>query len=217
MAIRGFSLRKFVVLNVMIVYHFRLMQILGKQFIFVRHAETIWNAQHLCQGTKDIALSEKGIQKSLQFAANLQGHSFPCICTSPLRRARSTAEMIFHHHPQSIFAIIDELKERHWGALEGISSDEMYAIEKKEEENPDYNPGQGVEGRKELTQRAATALNKAFNLHPAPLLISHGRFYLGLCDLLNLPRVRQIPHLTLIHVKCEDGVWSATPSKVLPT
>ncbi len=180
------------------------MTIHGKHFYFVRHAETEWNERKLCQGLRDIGLSEMGRKNSLKFAKNLSPLPIACICSSPLKRAYDTATMIQQHHPNAQLHIIDELKERDWGELEGISSEEMYAIERQEEADPLFIPGQGIETRADFKKRITIGLNKAFEHHPYPLIVSHGRLFLALCELLELPPLRQVPNLTLIEFE-RDG------------
>ncbi len=185
------------------------MKIAGRVFYFVRHAPTLWNEKKLCQGAADIALSKSGERASKNFAKQLTNFSLKGICSSPLSRARCTAEMICEYHPNATLTIIDELRERNWGSLEGISSAEMYAIEEKEERDPSFLPGQGIENRKDLKHRVMKGLNKSFEIDPQPLIVSHGRVFLSLCELLELEKVRQVPNLALIQFKYDGSKWSS--------
>src|SRR5512140_799505 len=60
----------------------------------VRHGETDWNRRGLCQGQADIPLNETGLAQARQTAAMLRqaGQKFAAIYSSPLMRARRTAE-----------------------------------------------------------------------------------------------------------------------------
>lgn len=186
------------------------MDIHGEHFYFVRHAETLWNTLQLCQGLQDIELSNKGIYASFEFAKKMSKFPIKSIFSSPLKRASKTAEMIYEFHPQSHFELIDELKERSWGSLEGISSEEMYKIEEKEESDPTYICGYGVEDRFAFKNRIIKGLNYAFSSHASPLIVSHGRLFLSLCEILELPLLRQIPNLTLLELKKNTSKWSCT-------
>ena len=148
------------------------MKIIGENFFFVRHAETFWNEKKLCQGHQDIELSDNGRQKSLDFAQSLANASIQCICSSPLKRAHHTAQMIHRYHPDALFELMDAFMERGWGDLEGCSSREMYEIEKREEKDPDFVPSHGIEGKSEFQERIIAGLNQAFELHPFPLIVS---------------------------------------------
>src|SRR5665647_1456916 len=59
----------------------------------VRHGETSWNALGKFQGCNDIELSNEGIQQA-QYLSKRFVNNFDHIYTSPLKRARQTAEII---------------------------------------------------------------------------------------------------------------------------
>ncbi len=61
----------------------------------VRHGETTWNALHKVQGSADIPLAEKGIQLAARTGQALKDVPFDVCFTSPLQRARQTAETLF--------------------------------------------------------------------------------------------------------------------------
>lgn len=63
---------------------------------FVRHGESIGNAENRFQGQADYPLSEKGRQQAhaLAEAWHRQGVTFDYVLSSPLGRARETAEII---------------------------------------------------------------------------------------------------------------------------
>jgi broad specificity phosphatase PhoE len=102
---------------------------------------------------------------------------------------------------------MDELKERSWGELEGISSAEMYQIEEWEEKNPFLLPNRGIEPRKVFKSRILNGINRALNYKDVPLIVSHGRVFLVLCELLNIPLLRQIPNTTLIECSPKKTGW----------
>lgn len=60
----------------------------------MRHGETAWNVRRLFQGHSDIPLDEKGVALAEVTAAGLRDVPFDLAYTSPLRRARQTAEII---------------------------------------------------------------------------------------------------------------------------
>ena len=187
------------------------MKIQGSHFYFVRHAQTLWNQKKLCQGIRDVPLSDKGRRETVVFAKRLSAFSIECICSSPLSRATETATMIHKYHPKAPLMIVDELKERNWGDLMGMSSSDMYAIEMREEEDPTYFPGRGVESRDDLKSRLTKGLNRSFECHPNPLLVSHGRAFLALCDVLKLPPIRQVKNLELLRIHQVDSSWVCDP------
>ena len=174
--------------------------ILPQKFFFIRHAETDWNQRKLCQGQTDIALNQKGKNDAKKIALESLRVPFECIVSSPLSRAFSTAQEIHYLHPKASLYTALELSERCWGSLEGMSSKDMYAIEKLEEDNASYSPGKGVEERYEFRKRVEQGLCLAQSYHKNPLIVSHGRVFMEICFLLGIPLVRQIPNCQLIGV-----------------
>jgi broad specificity phosphatase PhoE len=63
------------------------------QFYFVRHGETLLNAEHIHQG-EDGALSQNGRNQAEKVGRALQGLGITRIIASPYPRARETAEII---------------------------------------------------------------------------------------------------------------------------
>lgn len=63
------------------------------ELLLVRHGETDWNRLGLLQGTRDIPLNDRGRQQASELAARVSGGA-DAVYSSPLVRARSTAEII---------------------------------------------------------------------------------------------------------------------------
>jgi broad specificity phosphatase PhoE len=186
-------------------------EIAKKHLFFVRHAETDWNDKKLCQGQEDIPLNEKGIRRAKAIAEDLKDKSISCIVTSPLMRAMQTANEIKHFHLNTKLHVVSDLQERNWGELEGISSEEMYAIEKLEEENPLYSPGRGVEQRLEFRKRVLKGFIEAQRYDPHPFVVSHGRVFMELCYILNIPPIRQLANCQIIKLTVNNSSWKANP------
>lgn len=87
--------------------------------ILVRHGETECNKAGQCQGWLDSPLTEAGRAQAEEVASLLKGHPVHRIVTSPLQRARHTAEAIARHHRLDV-ETHDDLKELHHGSLEGV-------------------------------------------------------------------------------------------------
>ncbi len=64
------------------------------EIFLVRHGETAWNQQRRLQGRTDIPLNDTGLAEARRAAKSLQDAAFDRIFTSPLQRARKTAETI---------------------------------------------------------------------------------------------------------------------------
>ncbi len=177
------------------------------KFYFIRHAETSWNKKNLCQGQRNIPLNKKGLEDAKHVAQQLSKVKFDCIISSPLCRALDTAKEIHKIQPNADFHTVPQLSERSWGMLEGMSSKEMYRIEKLEELDPFYKPGKKVEERDKFRKRIKQGLliAQSYNLHP--LIVSHGRVFLEICLILGMPLMRQIPNCQLIEVTQQDCGW----------
>ncbi|MCX5906929.1 MAG: histidine phosphatase family protein, partial [Deltaproteobacteria bacterium] len=94
------------------------------RFILIRHGETRWNELRRFQGLSDIELSPKGKRQAENLAESMRWEKIQALYTSPLLRARQTAEEIACFHNCSV-AIDDRLKELNLGKLEGLDSLEL--------------------------------------------------------------------------------------------
>lgn len=62
--------------------------------VLIRHGETDWNVEGRYQGQADPPLNEKGRQQARAVAHKLENLGLELLYTSPLRRARQTAQII---------------------------------------------------------------------------------------------------------------------------
>jgi len=82
--------------------------------VLIRHGPTDWNQQHLVQGRSDIPLSEDGRAEVRGWRVPPEFASFDRV-TSPLVRARETAEILFGGPVPAD----DRLREMDWAGWEG--------------------------------------------------------------------------------------------------
>ena len=96
-----------------------------KDFYLFRHGETEYNRLGLRQGQGiDAGLNETGRLQAQKLAVYLEEREIEVIYTSPLRRARQTAEIAAVR--LCIAVISDErLLEGNFGAAEGLSKEEV--------------------------------------------------------------------------------------------
>lgn len=93
----------------------------------IRHGETDLNKAHIIQGqTEDSELNATGLAQAQESIAVLPAGLTICI-SSPLRRARQTAEIIARHFRIPV-VFKDELKEKHYGSLSGKTKEEVAKI-----------------------------------------------------------------------------------------
>lgn len=91
---------------------------------FVRHGVTAWNKEGRAQGNTDIPLDEEGIQMAERAAERMQDEEWDVIYTSPLIRAKKTAQIIGQKHPGVNFFEDKRLGEIGGGLIEGTTEDE---------------------------------------------------------------------------------------------
>lgn len=134
----------------------------------IRHGETDWNAQGKIQGKTDIPLNEAGIQQAVQCGAHLIASEWDLIITSPLQRARRTAEIINESLELPLLEM-EEFAEKHFGDAEGLTYEERALT------YPDrHYPNQ--EDNALFAERLATGLKIINDRYPEQrvLLVSHG-------------------------------------------
>lgn len=88
------------------------------EFLFMRHGETEANAADVICGSTDLPLSEIGHEQARQAALALACCGIARIITSPLLRARQTAEALAQTTRVPVI-VAEGLAERNWGAWEG--------------------------------------------------------------------------------------------------
>ncbi|MCI6004559.1 MAG: histidine phosphatase family protein [Blautia sp.] len=86
----------------------------------IRHGVTEWNALKKVQGIADIPLAEEGIRLARETGEALKEIPFDICFTSPLVRARRTAELVLGSRCSSVPIIEDpRIREINFGILEG--------------------------------------------------------------------------------------------------
>lgn len=145
-------------------------------FVFLRHGESIGNAQSRWQGQSDYALTEKGRAQARALAERWKAENmkFDVVISSPLSRAKETAEIIAAALDVQVeFDHI--LLERHIGEMEGLTADEVRKRPQPPYVTP-YDPvGGGGEGDWALFLRAGQALHSLLRRSPGSyLIVSHG-------------------------------------------
>jgi broad specificity phosphatase PhoE len=92
------------------------------KLILVRHGETSWNKERRVQGSdSDIELNDTGLEQARKVANFLKDEPIDVIFSSPMQRARATAEAIANYHQVPV-EFDQGLKELNVGELEGMSA-----------------------------------------------------------------------------------------------
>ncbi|MGM0930345.1 MAG: histidine phosphatase family protein [Actinomycetota bacterium] len=84
----------------------------------MRHGETEWSRDHRYTGLTDLELTPAGVQQARDAAVKLAGVRFRTVLTSPLVRARRTAELAGYPGAE----VVSEAHEWDYGDYEGLQS-----------------------------------------------------------------------------------------------
>jgi len=135
-----------------------------------RHGQTDWNINFLLQGVTDIPMNSTGIEQVRSAARALNKDDWDMILTSPLGRARETAEIIAQHLGFADIQQQDLLIERSFGEAEGLAYEQW----KSRYSNLDEIPG--GESKSELVSRSQLLLDTFSATYPGKriLAVSHG-------------------------------------------
>lgn len=156
-----------------------------KPFYFIRHGETDWNRQNICMGSTDIPLNPLGIEQAEIAAQILKSELIVHIVTSPLSRAKQTADIIAEVL-QKPLTVIDDLKEYCSGVAEGEQNESRERLLER------WHTGEvqeGAETVRDFESRVAGALTQALKLPEPVLIVSHGVVYAAITKILGLPQV----------------------------
>lgn len=92
----------------------------GPQLLVIRHGQTEWSVAGRHTGRTDVPLTEAGRAEAVDAGRTLDGWHLTAAYTSPLGRARETAEIVGCPVPVSVDA---DLAEWDYGDWEGITTD----------------------------------------------------------------------------------------------
>ncbi len=140
-------------------------------FWYLRHGETDWNARGLSQGSIDIPLNATGIAQARAAAQQLLHRGIATIVSSPLSRARVTAEIVAEALGLPV-SFDPDLQEVNWGVQEGQPTSNWFA---------DWTDGgfapEGGETFAQLRHRATAGVNRALERPADVLIVAHGAVF----------------------------------------
>ena len=94
------------------------------RLLLTRNGQTAWNVAGKIQGSTDIELNETGVRQAEETKEKLKNETIDVIISSPLKRARKTAEIIASG--RNIPLILDNgITERCFGKFEGKTPKEF--------------------------------------------------------------------------------------------
>ena len=151
------------------------------EIFVVRHGETVENSQRICQGQTEGTLTSNGIAQAEAVAKQLSQFKLQAIYTSPLKRARITAEIVQKYQSQATIFELKHLMERGMGEMEG----------KKFPDNFDYTaPIKDAESLTDMFNRVVESLKFIAQSHPNQqvAIVTHGiTIRMIKCYIQNIP------------------------------
>ena len=142
----------------------------------IRHGETTGDVENKYGGSYDDHLTEKGNTQIEVTAGSLVGSKVEIIFTSPLVRAKETAEII-NNRIGSKIEVLEGIQERNYGILGGLTKDE--AIKKYPEvvelHKDSKNTDPEGESYDDFNRRVVEAFELVLNRdYETVAVISHG-------------------------------------------
>ena len=181
-----------------------------------RHGQTDWNINFLLQGVTDIPMNQTGIEQVKLAGLAIKAEDWDVVLTSPLSRAKQTAEIIASQLGFSEIIEQELLIERSFGEAEGLSHEQWRA----KYSNLDQIPG--GESRTQLARRSDFLLGKISEEHPGKrvLAISHAALIRNLISIASnnqLPRDgERLGNASLNVVKHSNNSWEVVNYSLEP-
>ncbi|WP_420473267.1 histidine phosphatase family protein [Noviherbaspirillum sp. ST9] len=183
-----------------------------------RHGETDWNRRGILQGWLDVPINDLGRRQAHEMASRFADAGFSAVWSSSLVRSRETAEIIAAALRLPPPSCHEGLKERHFGAIQGIPKDELAELnpallEQILRRNPAASFIDG-ESMDEFADRVLGAMDDIGMQHRGErvLVISHG----WVMDVVTR-HVNGLSRDTILPVKPKNGdsVWIDVARHVL--
>jgi probable phosphoglycerate mutase len=177
-------------------------------FWYLRHGETDWNARNLSQGRVDIPLNANGLAQAQEAAGLLRNRGIRAIVSSPLSRARVTAEIVAETLGLPV-QFDPDLRETAFGVQEGQPMGNWYDGWVEGTFTPE-----GGESFEVLRARGVAGVNRAIDLPPVVLVVAHGALFRALRSAMGLvPNVRTRNGVPFFCAPPAAGeaVWTLSP------
>ena len=183
----------------------------------VRHGRSVWNAVGRIQGQIDIELDEMGLQQAQRIADRLKREPIVAIYSSPLLRAKATADAIAQRFNLPVTPDT-RLMEYDFGVISVLTWDEVTEnhpeLANRWLADPWAVPVAGSEGRVNFAARVMSAMQDICAQYPAEqvAVVAHGgTFGVYLTAMLGLDLNRRHPfhfgNTALSLVEMREGVF----------
>ena len=134
------------------------------RLVFVRHAESVGNAEHRLQGHADFPLSDLGRTQAERLFIQFKSERFKPthVYSSPLKRVAETAQIVSREWPVEV-SYSDDLKEHNIGVFSGLTWGEAEATYPQMAlalgKSRDWGMVEGAESLEDIRRRAERAVS----------------------------------------------------------
>ena len=184
--------------------------------LVARHGEADWNRERRWLGHADRPLTDRGRAQAHELARRLDGALIAAAYASDLRRAFETARIALADRAVEVTPL-RELRERDYGAWDGLQDDEI--PQRFPDEHARWRDGLGhgpsdAEPYAALAARIETVLRRIVTAHPSDtvLLVTHGgpitvldALAAGLDYVQHRRTIPDAPHASLRQYVITDG------------
>ncbi len=140
--------------------------------LLIRHGQTASNRDGLLVGRIDPPLTELGESQAQRLGARLQGSNAAFILSSPLSRARQTADAIAASTGLTV-EIEDRLVEMNYGEWDGTPiADVPIEAWRQWRSDPEFKPP-GGESLREVSQRVGSLMGELLLSDDLAIVVSH--------------------------------------------
>lgn len=160
------------------------------RLLLVRHGETVWNADAVYRGRSEVPLSNTGRRQAVPLGRSLAEEGVTALYTSPLTRARETAEAVAQA-ARLTAQVEDDLTDLDCGEWEGLSDGEVRErypeLRRAWLTTPHLVRLPGGESLDEVSVRVGRVLERVLAASGAVVLVSHRVVHkVAICALLGL-------------------------------
>ncbi|MDQ0178057.1 histidine phosphatase family protein [Bacillus chungangensis] len=174
----------------------------------IRHGSTSWNKEGRAQGSSDIPLDEDGLTAAYRLAERLSHENWNVIYSSPLLRAKQTAEAIEEKIGTGNIIYDARLCEVAGGKIEGTTEKERIQKWGKDWRTLDL----GIEEVEHVIARGLSFIDEIIKKHhhESILIVSHGAFLkLLLTKILREANMEtNLKNTSLTTIVYENNNWS---------
>jgi broad specificity phosphatase PhoE len=188
------------------------------RLVFVRHAESVGNAEHRLQGHADFPLSDLGRTQAERLFIQFKSERFEPthVYSSPLKRVAETAQIVSREWPVEV-SYSDDLKEHNIGVFSGLTWGEAEATYPQMAlalgKSRDWGMVEGAESLEDIRRRAERAVSDLIEgrgREDVVVAFAHGGIILRmLAVVLGTDRVWRPPLLntTLFDFTLDSANW----------